>query len=130
MEDAVQQTKKQPRRERVTLDPVAITRLDECVNQVQLQLKGVRLTRSDLVNFLVLQHPEGLSSAEIQILKTTHFDEAEFAEWALKEFRRAKERGENPSLADILKPVLPSAPKKVRKRKYQGAEKDSLPNDF
>jgi hypothetical protein len=118
MEDAAKQSKKQPRRDRVTLDPVAVNRLDNWISQVQLQIKGVQVTRSDLVNFLISHHSEALTSIEIQLLKQAHFDEAEFAEWALKEFRKAKERGENPSLADILKPVLPSSsPRRARPKK-------------
>jgi hypothetical protein len=117
MEDAAKQIKKRPPRDRVTLDPVAVTRLDCWLNEIQSQLKGVRISRSDLVSFLIAQHSTALNSREIELLKNIHFDEAAFAEWALKEFRRAKDKGENPSLADILKPVFPAASPRPRKAK-------------
>jgi hypothetical protein len=111
MEDAAKKLKKQPRRDRVTLDPVAITRLDSWLNNLRDELKGVKIGRSDLINFLISEHTSSLTIHEIRRLKDTHFDEETFAEWALKEFRKAKERGENLSLADILKPVFPLLPK-------------------
>jgi hypothetical protein len=127
-EEVAKNTKKQRRRDRVNLDPVAVARLDDWIADVQAHLKGVKINRSDLVNFLISQHPEGLSSIEVQSLKKTFFDEADFAEWALREFRRAKERGENPSLSDILKPVLPATP--VRRRKIKPNETESLSPDL
>jgi hypothetical protein len=126
-EEAVKRTKKQPRRDRVNLDPVAVTRLDDWIAEVQAHLKGVKINRSDLVNFLISQHPEGLSSIEVQSLKKTFFDEAGFAEWALREFRKAKERGENPSLSDILKPVLSTT--SVKRRKIKSNETESISSD-
>jgi hypothetical protein len=122
MEDATKK-KQTSRRDRVTLDPVAVTRLNNWITEMQRELKGIQINRSDLVNFLISNHGETLSSSEIQSLKKAHFDEADFAEWALREFRRAKERGENPSLADILKPVFPIP--LPRSRKVKAAERPS-----
>jgi hypothetical protein len=118
MEDAAKKLKKQPRRDRVTLDPVAITRLNGWIDEVRSQLRGVQISRSDLVNFLIIQRSEVLTSREIHLLKEAHFDESDFAQWALKEFKKAKDRGEDISLADILKPVFPATsprPKRVKK---------------
>jgi hypothetical protein len=117
MEDATKQIKKQSRRDRVTLDPVAVSRLNAWITQIQLQLKGVQISRSDLVNFLIFQRGETLNPSEIQLLRKSHFDEAQFAEWALKEFKKAKDRGENPSLAEILKPVFPANTRPCKSRK-------------
>lgn len=120
MEDATKK-KQTSRRDRVTLDPVAVTRLNSWITDIQSELKGVQISRSDLVNFLISNHCENLTANEIHLLKKAHFDEADFAEWALKEFRKAKDRGENPSLADILKPVFPVA--SPRPRKTRGSNK-------
>jgi len=44
-----------------------------------------------------------LSDREIEKLKTEHFDEVRFAEWALRQLKTAKAQGKALSLADIVK---------------------------
>jgi hypothetical protein len=119
MEDATKK-KQTSRRDRVTLDPVSVDRLNQWTEEANSQLKGTAITRADLVGFLISQHGPNLLPQEIQQLKAMHFDEADFAEWALKQLRRAKKQGETLSLVDLLKPVLPPAsPRRSRDKKLE-----------
>ncbi len=72
------------------------------MKDLQKHLKGSRVTKSDLVNFLVLFHSERLAEKEIEQLKGQHFDEVRFAEWAIKELKKAKAEGRNVSLAEVM----------------------------
>jgi hypothetical protein len=90
--------------DRVTLNPEALSRLAEWLGELEGHLKGSRVTKSDLVTFLVLSHPAHLSEREIEQLKSQHFDEVRFAEWALRQLKAAKSEGKNLSLAEIMHP--------------------------
>ena len=103
MENAQNPKPKVRHPDRVTLTPASLTRLAEWAKELEGHMKGSRVTKSDLVNFLVLSHSAQLSEREIEKLKTEHFDEVRFAEWALRQLKTAKAQGKALSLADIVK---------------------------
>ncbi len=89
--------------DRVSLTPEALTRLSEWATELEAVMKGSRVTKNDLVNFLVLSHSAQLSDPEIDQLKSQHFDEVRFAEWALRQLKIAKAEGKSLSLTEIMK---------------------------
>ena len=106
-----------PDRIRITAD--AVKRLAAWNEQMGDRLRGVRLTRSDLVNFLILNHPDALSGGEMKDLQARYFDEVKLIQWALVELVAAKARGEDVTFDDIMaqyKPAETGAPR-TRKRK-------------
>ncbi len=105
--------------DRVRIDPAGLDRLNQLNEQISGRLKGVKLTRSDLVNFLILSHSETFSASEIKELEAKYFDEVKFAQWALEELKAAKARGEDRTLASILSSTVQttSKPKKVKNSK-------------
>ncbi len=88
--------------DRIKIGPEALSRLNQFSEQASECLRGVRLTRSDLVNFLILNRAENLSTEELKSLEEKYFDEVKFAQWAVEELKAAKIRGESISLATIL----------------------------
>ena len=105
--------------DRIRINADAVKRLAVWSEQMGDRLRGVRLTRSDLVNFLILSHPETLSVAEMKDVQTQYFDEVKLVQWALVELVAAKARGEDITFHDIMtqyKPAESSAPR-TRKRK-------------
>ncbi|MBI2712739.1 MAG: hypothetical protein HYX41_07805 [Bdellovibrio sp.] len=88
--------------DRVKISAEAIAKLNNLAEQVNSQLRGVKLTRCELVDFLLLSHSESLSASELKDLEAKYFDEVKFAQWAVEELKRAKARGESVSFADIL----------------------------
>jgi len=111
MENAQDSKKRVKHPDRVTLTPEALSRLAHWVSDLEAHLKGSRVTKSDLANFLVLSHPGHLSEREIEQLKSQHFDEVRFAEWAVRQLKAAKAEGKDLSLADIMKTEKEAAPK-------------------
>ncbi len=107
MENAQDSKKRVKHPDRVTLTPEALTRLAEWMGELEEHLKGSRVTKSDLVNFLVLSHSAQLSEREIDQLKSQHFDEVRFAEWALRQLKAEKAEGKNVSLAEIIQKERP-----------------------
>ncbi len=106
--------------DRIKISPEALSRLSIWNDEATSRLRGVKLTRSDLVNFLILNHEQALSQAELKALENQFFDEVKFAQWAVDELKAAKGRGESIRLAEIIarnRSSLPAkAPRKARSR--------------
>jgi hypothetical protein len=88
--------------ERIHLTKEALDRVTHWSDQISQQLKGSKVTRSAIVEWLVIVRPSELSESEISELQSKHFDEVKFAAWALKELKAAKARGEALSMSDLL----------------------------
>lgn len=81
--------------ERVALNPEAVARMEQWMAQIEKEKKGVRITRNDLVNFVLLQHGPVLSEEELTDVGKAHYSEVRFYEWALKTVRKAQAQGED-----------------------------------
>ncbi|MBI4402810.1 MAG: hypothetical protein HY537_01535 [Deltaproteobacteria bacterium] len=92
----------------VTLCPEALTRLGTWASELGERLKGTRITKHDLVNFLILSHTSQLTEKEVSDLSAKHFDEVRFAEWALKQLKESKAQGKSLSLSEIMSSVKKS----------------------
>lgn len=94
--------KRQVHYDRVTLNKSSIERLNSWTEQAKNQVEGIKLTRTDLVNWLIDSHKEVLSSAELGVLEQNYFDQAALGVWAIKKLKEALARGEQVRLIDIL----------------------------
>ena len=110
--------------DRIRIDEDSITRLGEWSDVVSLRLRGVKLTRSDLVNFLIESHPATLTDTELKGLGLRYFDEVKFAQWAIRELKDATVRGEETSLLEIMEANRPARATPVRVR----TQKQKSPN--
>src|SRR5437867_2151727 len=129
MENENKEKKRQIHYDRVTVTKIALERLNSWVSQVHAEGKGVFVNRNDLVKWLIESHEEHLSASDLNEIEQMFYDEAKFANWAMKEFRQAIARGEKVTLADIIKGQAtgrPSpGPRKRRKRKQISSEATS-----
>jgi hypothetical protein len=100
--------------DRVSLTPEALTRLSSWIREAESRLKGSRLTKSDLVNFLVMSHSASLSEKELEQLERDHFDDVRFAAWALRQIKEARAQGKDLSLADVVNAAPGAIPKTVK----------------
>ena len=110
MEEKTKELKPQPKpktqkrgTERVALNPEAIARVEEWMSHIEKEKKGVRITRNELVNFVLLRHAPVLSEEELNDIGKTHYSELRFYEWALKTVRKAQARGEDLTIAMLEK---------------------------
>ncbi|MBI2712602.1 MAG: hypothetical protein HYX41_07105 [Bdellovibrio sp.] len=88
--------------DRLKIGSEALSKLNLLIEQANQRLRGMKLTRSDLVNFLILKRSETLSTQELKELETQYFDELKFAQWAIQELKAARSKGESITLGDIL----------------------------
>ena len=112
--------------DRITLRPDSLNRLDGWLASLQVKFRGIRVSRSDLVNWLIGARAPELSGAELRALQREYFDEVQFTAWALRELKDARARGEKLSLKDIMardrasqKPAHDRPPKTKEKSESQ-----------
>lgn len=101
--------------DRVPISVAARERLDAWCTQVTKARPGVRLARKDLIEWLILERSEVLSSTEEKSLGDAHYDDLKFLQFASQELRAAKARGEQISLQEFINKVKTSEPSKPRK---------------
>ena len=90
--------------DRVTLGKDESLRVEAWIKQIDEQTKGmVKLTRSELVNYLLMKMDAEFSNSEINQIRRDHYDEAKFAYWALMKIREAKRAGEKLTLEDLMR---------------------------
>jgi hypothetical protein len=115
--------------ERVALGPEAVTRLDAWVKQVEGSRPGVEISRRDLIHWLILERSESLNSDEVRALSDSHYNELRFLQYALKELKAARTRGDTMSLQDFVAKlpgvdVTPSKAKRGRKKRSEDTPSD------
>ncbi len=109
--------KKQKHPDRISLPPSALAKLGRWLDLLQNKSAGIRVTRSDLVTWLIETHAETLSSTEVADLEQQFFDNIKYAKWAVKAIMEAKSRGEVLTLKLVTKESNPSSPRKREGKK-------------
>ncbi|MEI8025260.1 MAG: hypothetical protein WCI18_02825 [Pseudomonadota bacterium] len=102
MEKHPQEKSKIRHPDRVTLPPELISKLDAWMKHITDRHRGVRLTRNNMIEWLISSYPNELPSADIKTIAEQFYDEERFLKDAIHELRLKKARGENVSLAEIL----------------------------
>ena len=101
--------------DRVTLTPDLLAKLEGWMKQVTDKHRGVRLTRNNVVDWLIGSYPPELPNGDVKIIAERFYDEERFLKDAIRELRSKKSRGENVDLAELLANVGSQKPKAVRK---------------
>ena len=117
MNAEIKEKKYQKHPDRITLSSGALERVNAWLDQIRDELKGIRISRNDLVEHFILAQPDQLPSEVIEALKDARFDEVAFAAWALRELKAARSRGDKLTLADIVTGAHAAKERKVRRRK-------------
>lgn len=90
--------------DRVALSSESKTRVESWLDVVSRRLEGmVKVTKSDLVNAILMAHGHGLSDEEIFAIGRECFDEVRWLNWAMERLKQAKKDGSTLTMADLLK---------------------------
>jgi hypothetical protein len=120
--------------DRISLNPKNRMRLDKWIDEINAHLKGmVKVTRTDLVNCLLEEHSNSLSSLELNAAAKYCFDEVRWLNSAMDRLKKAKRVGETLSMEALLEErnaLLGEGgkPLKGRPRKSQMAASESFEN--
>ena len=85
-------------------------RLDRWVDKINSNLKGVTVKRSDLINWIIGNHPDELGPKELVSITKEFYSESAFTVWALETVKEALARGEATTLADVMRMRPEGAP--------------------
>ena len=116
--------------ERLSLRKEEQDKLDSWVQELNTKFDGmIRLTKSDLANFLIRHHPAKLSNEELALIEREHFDEVRWINWALAKIRDAKKRGQSLTLEELMEQRnMPSMPtRKTRRKTAPESAHDEIP---
>ena len=91
--------------------------LERWVTELNQRFDGMlRLTKSDLANFVIREHAANLSEDEIAAIELEFYDDLRWLNWAQGKIRKAKKEGVSLTLEDLMlkrtqrKPVHRLAP--------------------
>lgn len=94
-------SKKSP--ERVLVGDTESKRLDDWIEVVDKKFQGfIKVTKSDLVNFLIRDHHEQLSRDELERIKRSNYDEGRFLTWAVSKWKESQKIGDHFKMTDIF----------------------------
>ena len=88
--------------ERIAVRNVALQTLNGWVDQLGEQVQGIKISRTELVEWLIQKHQKTLSADEVASIKNQYFDDVQLAVWALKKLRAARSEGKPLTLAEVI----------------------------
>jgi hypothetical protein len=90
MTDTSKPEKVKPAVDRITLEVASSKKIEGWLSQLQEGSRGLlRLTKADVVNFLIRHHPDELGRKEIQQIRQDHYDPVRHLLWITPKLRAA-----------------------------------------
>jgi hypothetical protein len=117
--------------DRITLVPAHLEKIDGWIRQVTARQRGVRLTRNDIISWLIDSQPVELPPKDEKQLGERHYDEERFLKEAIREIKARKARGEVGSLTKLLKEWTsrPTADRPAAKPRRRKVKVETAPNE-
>jgi hypothetical protein len=116
--------------DRVVLRGAECRRADAWVKALNKRFDGmIRVTKSDLANFLIRQHNETLSEDEVVRIEAELYDEVRWLNWALTKIRKAKREGVVLTLDELMVKRKTNEPSKKLSKKYLRKSANDGAND-
>ncbi|MGE4133304.1 MAG: hypothetical protein AB7F86_16795 [Bdellovibrionales bacterium] len=123
--EAKPKRKRKPITDRIVLNQASMETVANVVGQIEQAFGGlVKLGTKDVVNYLLQSRSSALTASDLNQIRAQFFDEIRAAQWALRQVKEAKERGESVSLTEVLaRMALPKAKVSNRKTALKRKEK-------
>ena len=114
--------------ERITLDKENLEKVDGWISKIMESKKGVKITKTSLVNWMIQQHSPDLSMHEQKRLEEAFFDEVKFGQWLIQEMKTRRANGEKVSVQDLLKTSKTTVSQKSIKNRIPKDKKQNISN--
>ena len=90
--------------DRVVLGEVEANILTKWINDFNSKAEGiVKISKSDLVNYLIAHHTSNISNEEIQQIASRYYDEARWLNWSLAKIKESQKQGIIYRLEDLIR---------------------------
>lgn len=127
VEPEARSIKSRPRHpDRVVLKPDHLAKIQSWIAQVTSNHRGVRITKNDLITWLIDSQPELLPESCESELARRHYDEERFLRETLENFRKCKTQGMEFDWQKELLSTVRKLDKKQRKMRVKNAKDTSL----
>jgi hypothetical protein len=113
------------KQDRVSLDGDSLERLNKWLAQLQEELQGIKVSRTDLVRWLIHSHAVLLTRNEMDGIREQCFDDVEYASWALRQVKKARAEGQKLSLQDVMKAHSPRVARAKRTHRARQLSEDA-----
>lgn len=100
--------------DRITLKDDALAKVDGWLSQIRNSSHGIKISRADIVNWLIAGHPADLTGQEQKDISDTFYDDVAFVAWAYRQIKEARKRNEKLSLAEVIARAKGGAAKTVK----------------
>lgn len=115
--------------ERITIEERFWEKLASLTNQANDSFQGMaRVSKSDVINFMLQMHGDDFSVAELKELRGQHFNEIKFSQWVTAQLKKAQANGEQVNLKDLFERNLNllegSNPQPRQRRQYRRKQKE------
>jgi hypothetical protein len=88
--------------ERVSLTPSNVVLVDKLLSQVRASLPELKLSKTDLINWLLKSHADKLTDRELAAIERDYFDPVKALEAAIAEARKQQGMGEQVDVQALL----------------------------
>lgn len=88
--------------ERVSLTPSNVVLVDKLLGQVQGALPELKLSKTDLINWLLKSHTDKLTDRQLAAIERDHFDPVKALEAALAEVKKKVHMKEDVDLESLI----------------------------
>lgn len=138
MDEEKQVKRRQTYSDRITLKPESLCRIDGWLEQLENQFKGIKISRTQLINWLVMERKVEFSRDEQANLQRAFFDDEMLGLWVIRELKERRGRGEQTSylavLAEATKGHLPKTrsprPKRINRKELANCSEKSSEGDL
>ncbi len=104
MENEIEQgieKKQKSKMEHVALNELSVQKITRWFEQINAK-KKVKLSKKDLLNWLIEKLPEGLSTSDLNSITEKFYDEETYLRQLLRDVKRAKASGELESTVEVF----------------------------
>ena len=90
------------KREHVALTDQTSEKINRWIEQIYIKRKGIRLSRKDMVNWLISRAPATLSGAELSAIADEFYDEAKVLRQLLRDVSTARAQGQKDAGFELI----------------------------
>lgn len=127
MDERIESKSKIPKRkprhpDRVALKPEHLVKIQTWIAQVTSKHRGVKITKNDLITWLIDSQPDLLPETTEADLALRHYDEERFLRETLREFQKCRAQGLAFDWRDVLARDQPKSNRRPRRKSQENPE--------
>jgi len=120
---------------RIVVSEAAKTKIEVWGRQIETEIPGFHIAKVDLVNWMICNRSEQLTTQEVMTIRDEFFDRGRCIRLALKELAEAQKHGDGAKTGELIKRYAflfesesPKRPRKTSSKSQKNAESENDTN--